>query len=204
MGIVFKAAAIAAVTIMLAPTAAEAQMRVQRERPVDPRLRQPRIETPSTTLPPRVSPDDVETMGGPRQPAPRVTQAPVQNTVPMAAQDNMQAPALRTPSYLAPDPQTGPASGPSSIDLMKQCFAGTDGITITNAPCVGYMAGYLGAVRISSSISEGFPICLPESGVTNEAVVSQVSEYLEDNPDALDKSARSVVFFVLASAYPCT
>ena len=204
MRTVFTAAALAAVTLTLVPTAADAQMRVQRERPIDPRLRQPRIETPATTLPPRVSSTDVESMGSSAQNAPRVAQAPIQNTVPMASQGELPAVPLRTPSYLAPDPQTGPASGPSSIDLMKQCFAGTDGITITNAPCVGYMAGYLGAVRISASISQGFPICLPENGITNEAVVSQVSDYLETNPDALDKSARSVVFFVLATAYPCT
>lgn len=204
MGIVFKAAAIAAVALTLAPVHAEAQMRVQRERPVDPRLRQPRIDTPATTLPPRVSADDVSAMPQ-QQPTRRVSQS----NVPMAAQAPQASPpgqptGLRTPSYLMPDPQTGPASGPSSIDLMKQCFAGTDGITITNAPCVGYMAGYLGAVRISASISDGFPICLPETGVTNEDIVAQVSEYLEVNPDALDKSARSVVFYVLASAYPCS
>jgi len=201
MGTIFKAAAIAAVALTLVPASAEAQMRVQRERPVDPRLRQPRMDAPAaTTLPPRVSADDVAAMPMPEQPIQRVAQA----TVPMAVQGAARTAQLRTPSYLAPDPQIGPASGPSSIDLMKQCFAGTDGVTITNAPCVGYMAGYLGAVRISASISQGFPICLPESGVTNEVVVSQVSDYLEANPDALDKSARSVVFFVLANAYPCS
>lgn len=86
---------------------------------------------------------------------------------------------------------------------MKQCFDGSISGAIVDASCVGYISGYIGALRISASAVDVFPICLPEGGIPNEAVVSDVSAYLEANPDSLQKSARSVVFLVLSKRYPC-
>jgi hypothetical protein len=86
---------------------------------------------------------------------------------------------------------------------MRQCFEGSISGSITSPSCVGYMAGFVGALRISASIDDKFPICLPEAGLSNEAIVSDVSAYLEENTAALQKSARSVVFLVLSKRYPC-
>lgn len=192
----------AGLTIMLAAamaagiaTGAEAQMRVQGTRPVDPRLRnQPvaPVDSPaaSRTAIPRQAPDP----GG----APVAAQ-PAAN----AAKGGTAGGPLQRPSYLQPTDTAGPSSGPSSLDLMKQCFDGSVSGSIVNAPCVGYLAGFVGAVRISANASKDFPICLPEAGLTNESIVADVSSYLEENPDSLQKSARSVVFLVLSKAYPC-
>jgi hypothetical protein len=86
---------------------------------------------------------------------------------------------------------------------MKQCFDGSISGTISNPACVGYLAGYVGAIRMSSGV-QGFPICLPEGGLSNESLVADVSAYLEAKPDALQKSARSVFFVVMSDRWPCT
>lgn len=86
---------------------------------------------------------------------------------------------------------------------MKQCFDGTVSGSVVNPTCVGYLAGFIGAVRMSRQTVDGYPICLPEGGIANESIVSDVSSYLEENPDALQKSARSAFFLVLSQKYPC-
>jgi hypothetical protein len=174
---------------------AGAQMRVQGTRPVDPRLR-------NQPVAPVDSPPAAQTTL-PRQ-APVVASGPTAApTVATPVRTKVAGGPLQRPSYLQPSDTGGPSSGPSSLDLMKQCFDGSVSGSIVNAPCVGYLAGFVGAVRISGSASKDFPICLPEAGLTNEAIVADVSSYLEENPDSLQKSARSVVFLVLSKAYPC-
>ena len=110
---------------------------------------------------------------------------------------------LRQPSYLQPQAQSPASAGPSSLDLMKQCFDGSISGSIQNASCVGYISGYVGAIRMASAAAQDFPVCLPETGIANEAIVSDVSSFLEENPESLQKSARSVVFVVLSKRYPC-
>lgn len=195
-----------ATALLAAATGTQAQMRVEGHRPVDPRLKQPRIEN-AGKLPPRVEASEVETVAGGAAVTTNATQAqssaaPVRNA---AGRSGSQQPAgpLQRPSYLQPDEQAAPSGGPSSLDLMKQCFDGSISGSITSPSCVGYMAGYVGAVRISAGIGGDYPICLPESGLSNESIVSDVSAYLEENPAALQKSARSVVFLVLSQRYPC-
>lgn len=182
----------------LTPMASSAQMRVEGHRPVDPRLKQPRIEN-AGTLPPRVEAAQVEAIAGGAAKA-AVHEAPV---APQTSTAPQQGGPLQRPSFLQPDEQAAPSGGPSSLDLMKQCFDGSISGSITSPSCVGYMAGFVGAVRISAGLGGGYPICLPESGLSNESIVSDVSGYLEENPAALQKSARSVVFLVLSQRYPC-
>lgn len=203
-----------AAAVMVATTGtAHAQMRVEGFKQVDPRLRQQRIETPALNLPPRVDgesggadvavPDRKTPSGQNTMAAKKAEPTPSIPDRPVPARASAQAGPLQRPTYLQPDQSQAPAGGPSSLDLMKQCFDGSISGSIANPSCVGYMAGFIGAVRISGSIGPGYPICLPESGLSNESIVADVSAYLEENPPSLQKSARSVVFLVLSQRYPC-
>ncbi len=206
-----------AAAVMVATTGgAHAQMRVEGFKQVDPRLRQQRIETPALNLPPRVEGENNGTdVAVPDRKAPARSKGPTTpagtkaatneatTDRPVPARAAAQGGPLQRPTYLQPDQSQAPAGGPSSLDLMKQCFDGSISGSIANPSCVGYMAGFIGAVRISGSIGPGYPICLPESGLSNESIVADVSAYLEENPPSLQKSARSVVFLVLSQRYPC-
>ena len=174
---------VAAITALLATTSATAQMRVAGQRPADPRLQGRAAPAPT--------PSPTATVDGP-VPAPATAQG--------------QSPAagpLQRPSFLG-GAQSSAASGPSALDLMKQCFDGSIDGGVVNPTCVGYMAGAIGALRMAAQADEDFPICLPEDGLTNESVVSDMSSYLEANGDALQRSARSVLFLVLSKRHPCT
>lgn len=195
---------IAMSAILLSASGAQAQMRVEGFKQVDPRLKQPRIEAQSAQLPPRVATAPSSPAPAPAA-APPVMAEPVQAVAaptPVRGSAGQGGP-LQRPTYLEPDASKAPAGGPSSLDLMRQCFEGSISGSITSPSCVGYMAGFVGALRISASIDDKFPICLPEAGLSNEAIVSDVSAYLEENTAALQKSARSVVFLVLSKRYPC-
>lgn len=105
----------------------------------------------------------------------------------------------------SPPPPTSasPSGGPTAIELIKLCFEGTASGSVANPVCTGYLAGFIGALRIAQTVSDDFPICLPEQGLTNLQVVNDVSKYLEANEDQLQRSARSVFFLVMTQRYPC-
>ncbi|QAY80378.1 Rap1a/Tai family immunity protein [Sphingosinicella sp. BN140058] len=113
---------------------------------------------------------------------------------PAAAQQPGSAPAAQP---------AGRAGGPTAIELIKLCFEGTANGSVSNPVCQGYLAGAIGAIRISRTVSQDFPICLPEEGMSNLQVVNDVSAYLEQHEDQLQRSARSVLFLVLTELYPC-
>src|SRR3546814_4932899 len=74
---------------------------------------------------------------------------------------------------------------------------------VCSSDLTGYLAGFIGALRIAETVSEDFPICLPEHGLTNLQVVNDVYSYLEQNQDQLQRSARSVFLLVMTNKYPC-
>lgn len=195
---IIMAAALAASGLTLP---ASAQMRVQGTRPIDPRLRnqpviptaQPQVQAQSAA--PAAAQAELQQARGQTQGRPGGSDKP--RAVPTASQVG----PLKRPSYLGGG-DAAPSAGPSSLDLMKQCFDGSISGTIANPACVGYIAGYVGAIRMSSGV-QGFPICLPEGGLSNESLVADVSAYLEAKPDSLQKSARSVFFVVMSDRYPC-
>lgn len=173
-----------------------AQMRVTGQRPVDPRLRNhPQVVEQAKPIAKIPGGGDAESIDVAAPASGRVSNAsrrPVADGGP-----------LQRPTYLQEGEGTSPAAGPSAIDLMKQCFDGSISGGIVNPTCIGYMAGAIGAIRMAAQTSDQFPICLPENGLSNEAVVGDVSAYLEENTDSLQKSARSVLFLVLAQRHPC-
>lgn len=178
---------------------ASAQMRVQGTRPVDPRLRNqpviPPAQAQTQSAAPAAAQAELQQARGQAQGQAR--SAGATRAAPAAGQGG----PLKRPSYLGGG-DAAPSAGPSSLDLMKQCFDGSISGTIANPACVGYIAGYVGAIRMSSGV-QGFPICLPEGGLSNESLVADVSAYLEEKPDSLQKSARSVFFVVMSDRYPC-
>jgi hypothetical protein len=195
----------AALVLACVSTPVAAQMRVQGTRPIDPRLRnQPNVlqnaQTAAAAAPaaaPAAAKAELQqargtaTGAGPNYPPVAVTNGKTAGV----------SGPLRRPSYLG-DGDAAPSAGPSSLDLMKQCFDGSISGTIANPACVGYIAGYVGAIRMSSGV-QGFPVCLPEGGLSNESIVAEVSSYLEAKPDSLQKSARSVLFVVMSDRWPC-
>lgn len=98
---------------------------------------------------------------------------------------------------------TSYGGGPSAGQLMQQCLTTISDGNINDPACTGYLAGFIGAIRIAKTVTNDFPICLPQQGVTNSQIVTDVSSYLENNPSHLTSSARSVVFHVLTEKYPC-
>jgi len=172
----FKLPLVLAASLIAMPAAAQGW--VQGQRPADPRLRSQPVQP------------------GPAQSA-QVAAAPAQQAAPITGGP------LQRPSYLQPAETPQVSSGPSALDLMTQCFDGSISGRVVNPTCVGYLAGFIGALRISEQTAQGYPICLPEVGIANEDIVAEISGYLEQNPDALQKSARSVAFMVLAQKFPC-
>src|SRR3546814_12681069 len=115
--------------------------------------------------------------------------------VPAIAQSTQEPSAA--PAAAAPPSSTG---GPSAVELIKLCLESAASGSVSNAVCTGYLAGFIGALRIAETVSEDFPICLPEHGLTNLQVVNDVSSYLEQNQDQLQRSARSVFFLEIGRA----
>src|SRR3546814_2075326 len=69
----------------------------------------------------------------------------------------------------APAAAATPSSigGPSAVELIKLCLESAASGSVSNAVCTGYLAGFIGALRIAEIVSEDFPICLPEHGPSN-------------------------------------
>lgn len=119
------------------------------------------------------------------------------------AQPPSPAPVAPAPTNPTAQPPVSSSGGPSAIELIKLCLEGSGNGAVTNPVCTGYLAGFIGAVRISQTVSEDFPICLPEQGLSNLQVINEVSAYLEQNQEQLQRSARSVFFLVLTQKFPC-
>jgi Rap1a immunity proteins len=81
---------------------------------------------------------------------------------------------------------------------------------IGNALCLGYIAGFVDAYRVSLGLLERHaptvkpPICLPSHGVQKGQVMGLVNEWLKRTPADHDQSARVVLWSVLSTAYPCS
>lgn len=175
--------------------ASHAQMRVTGQRPVDPRLRNHPQVTEQAKPATRIPGGDAESI--------ELAPAAAGRTATASRKPAVDGGPLQRPTYLQEGEGTSPAAGPSAIELMKQCFDGSISGGIVNPTCIGYMAGAIGAIRMAAQTTDQFPICLPENGLSNEAVVGDVSAYLEENTESLQKSARSVLFLVLAQRHPC-
>src|SRR3546814_12547707 len=79
--------------------------------------------------------------------------------VPAIAQSTQEPSAA--PAAAAPPSSTG---GPSAVELIKLCLESAASGSVSNAVCTGYLAGFLGALRIAAPVSEDFPSCLPAPG----------------------------------------
>src|SRR3546814_10651845 len=83
--------------------------------------------------------------------------------VPAIAQSTQEPSAA--PAAAAPPSSTG---GPLAVELIKLCLESAASGSVSNAVCTGYLAGFLGALRIARSAGQDFPICLPEHGITKD------------------------------------
>lgn len=110
--------------------------------------------------------------------------------------------SAQVPAPIAPAAPAAPA-GPTAGELVQQCYSNITNGLISDPVCTGYLAGFVGAVRIAETVSLDLPICLPEEAISNDSIMADVSAYLEENLENIDRSARSVVFLVLTKRYPC-
>lgn len=119
-----------------------------------------------------------------------------------------------TPAY-ADDPsqpqaeshaEAKPSSGPTAADLLRTCMSNVEGGQIHDPTCQGYMAGYIGAIRVSEpGPDEGsdYPICLPDGSITNRDLVAGLSAVILSKPESADHPARDVMFEMLVAKAPC-
>ena len=95
-------------------------------------------------------------------------------------------------------------------ELGRVCAEGSsDEQIVRNLVCMAYLSGFTDAYVVSMAVMEHQapkarkPICLPDRGVQLELVKLLVNDWLKQNPSDLAETARSVVYRVLATAYPC-
>lgn len=113
--------------------------------------------------------------------------------------------AFLWPSIILAEPTA--SSTDTGAWLLTQCegFVYTDGITPSNALCVGYVRGvvqywYQGVVH---SNPRGAQFWMAEYGsVSSSEMAKVVLHYLQVNPDALQHQAPSVIIQALTQAYP--
>jgi len=96
--------------------------------------------------------------------------------------------------------------------LLQECseilhFAETGYLdeTSTGAPfCMGMVNGMMVMNAIYSAQSGNTPLfCPPETTITNAEGARIVVQYLEANPQQLDKDPGSLMYFAFRDAYPC-
>ncbi len=95
-------------------------------------------------------------------------------------------------------------------DLARACKEGASvEQAVEQRRCFAYLMGFLDAYRASMAVMERQapraqePICLPPRGVPVGQISDLILEWLRLRPAELGESARTVVFGVLATVYPC-
>jgi Rap1a immunity proteins len=80
---------------------------------------------------------------------------------------------------------------------------------VRNVTCLSYIAGFVDAYQLSMAVLERQAprtkkaICLLSRGIEKGQVMALVNDRLKRTPTELDQSARTVLWSVLATAYPC-
>lgn len=74
--------------------------------------------------------------------------------------------------------------------------------------CMGYVTGILdliedAQIQSGTPSNEGFHVCLPNTGITNEETTRVVVKWLQDHPAKLHIPAPQAVVAALKLAYPC-
>lgn len=100
-------------------------------------------------------------------------------------------------------------AGKTSGELFNECHKlekspSDKNALISDVYCASYIDGVVDGYRIVTDLhaSARF-ICLPASGLTNEAVIEIFSKWLQRNPKEKETPARSGVLLSLKEAYPC-
>ena len=95
-------------------------------------------------------------------------------------------------------------------ELAQMCAEGSSTQQITgNLICAGYIDGFVDAYRVSMAVMEHQapkaqkPICLPHRGVEIGQVQALIVDWLKRHHNDHNIPARTVVYQVLATAYPC-
>lgn len=69
-------------------------------------------------------------------------------------------------------------------------------------PCVGYIAGVVGAVLSIDKDQNRQAVCLPD-GIKLNQLVEGYPAYFEANPDVLEEDAEDIGIEMLEARYPC-
>ena len=92
-------------------------------------------------------------------------------------------------------------------ELLWKCNGTGDDETdamLGKLACASYLSGFLDAYTITTyGQKSNHLICLPDRGISNDQTIRIVVKFLEDHPEDLHESARSMVFVALQAAFPC-
>jgi hypothetical protein len=114
-------------------------------------------------------------------------------------------------SLLVASPVLGGHSLPKSGDYLKYCletiktYEGKSADKSAAGVCLGFVEGTIGMHVVLTASSQAIPLyCLEEHNITSFEATKIWVEYLENNPQNLDK--LSIITFVLAirGAFPCS
>lgn len=100
-------------------------------------------------------------------------------------------------------------AGRSSIELYEECHKlekapSNPKALMSDVYCAGYIDGVIDGYRITSEL---YPkarfICLPSTGISNDAVIKIFSKWLKNHKSEKKTPARSGVLLSLKEVYPC-
>jgi len=100
-------------------------------------------------------------------------------------------------------------AGGSSKQLNEECHklekAKNDPKALmSDVYCAAYIDGVVDGYRLMADLNPKMKfICLPKSGISNDAVIKVFSKWLNKNPKEIELPARSGVLLSLKEAYPC-
>jgi len=100
-------------------------------------------------------------------------------------------------------------AGGSSENLYNECHKlekspSDKKALMSDVYCASYIDGVVDGYRITTDLyPQGKFICLPNAGMTNDAVIEVFSKWFQNNPKEKNTPARSGVLLALKDAFPC-
>jgi hypothetical protein len=114
-------------------------------------------------------------------------------------------------SLFIASPVLGGYATPTSGDYLKYCqesikvYEGKSVDISTANSCIGFVEGALGMHEAFKFLGQGNPFyCIPEHSISSFDIIPIWVEYLENNPQILDKSPLITFILSMSKTFPCT